>query len=49
MQEKTWKKKLFPKEIILKKGEKTCGWPKIRNKLCIKNEVYCIYMSICIE
>ena len=33
-----FKKKLFP-EIILKKG-KNWGGSKIRNKLCLKNEVF---------
>jgi hypothetical protein len=38
-QEKIWKK-IFPKE---KKGKKPRGGSKIRNKLCIKNEVFHVY------
>ena len=41
---KNLEKKLFPKEIIPKKGKKTwSGW-KLRNKLCIKNEVFHVYV-----
>jgi hypothetical protein len=40
---KKQEKKLFPKEIIKKKRKKPGGGSKIRNKSCIKNEVFHVY------